>query len=313
MPARVTVAIPTLDGGPRFHELLSAVQAQRFDGEIELLVCDSGSRDDTIAAAARSGARVLRIAREEFSHGATRNRLMAEASGTHVALLTQDSVPASDRWLAELMSGFALGDDVGLTFGPYRPLPGASVMTRRELDAWFVSLSPSGAPRVDRLAPAERAIAARELLGARGYFTDANGCVARAAWERVPFRDVAYAEDHQLAHDMLRAGYAKVFVPGAVVVHSHEYSPLQWLRRSFDEARALREVYGFVVAGDPRAAARNLWGTVGADWRAGGRSPRLLVTSSAHHGARTAGAFLGAHATRLPARLTAQLSLEGRR
>jgi hypothetical protein len=32
-----------------------------------------------------------------------------------------------------------------------------------------------------------------------------------------------------------------------------------------------------------------------------------------HHGARTAGAVLGAHADRLPGALTAQLSLERRR
>ena len=48
-------------------------------------------------------------------------------------------------------------------------------------------------------------IPARALLGRRGFFTDANGCVAKAAWESVPFRPIGYAEDHMLAHDMLRA------------------------------------------------------------------------------------------------------------
>jgi hypothetical protein len=47
-----------------------------------------------------------------------------------------------------------------------------------------------------------------------------------------------------LAIDMLRAGYAKAFVPRAAVVHSHAYTPAQQLRRSFDERRSLREVYG---------------------------------------------------------------------
>ena len=60
----------------------------------------------------------------------------------------------------------------------------------------------------------------------------------------LPFRAIAYAEDHLLTQDMHPGGLAKLFVPNAAVVHSHEYTPLQWLRRSFDEARAISDVYG---------------------------------------------------------------------
>ena len=38
----------------------------------------------------------------------------------------------------------------------------------------------------------------------------------------------------------------------------------------------------------------------------------VLAGSAAHHGARSAGALLGAHADRLPRSLVARLSLEGR-
>ncbi len=54
-----------------------------------------------------------------------------------------------------------------------------------------------------------------------------------------------------LAIDMLRAGYAKAFVPEAAVVHSHDYTPLQQLRRCFDEWRGLREVYGWREPASP--------------------------------------------------------------
>ena len=97
---------------------------------------------------------------------------------------------------------------------------------------FFASLSPDGRPRVDRgLRPEDR------RPGPVTFFTDANGCVAKAAWERVPFRAAPYAEDHLLALDMLHAGYAKVFVPQAAVVHSHAYTPRQLLSRAFDEGR----------------------------------------------------------------------------
>ena len=47
MTRPATVAIPTLNAGPDFAHTLAAVQAQRVDREVQLLVCDSGSEDDT--------------------------------------------------------------------------------------------------------------------------------------------------------------------------------------------------------------------------------------------------------------------------
>src|SRR5207237_3400855 len=102
----------------------------------------------------------------------------------------------------------------------------APVAVRLELERWFRSLSPDGAPRVDRLEPSERALPVLELLGRRGFFTDTNACIARAAWRQAPFRPVPYAEDRVLAIDMLRAGFAKVFVPSSPVRHSHHYGTL---------------------------------------------------------------------------------------
>ncbi|HWF54045.1 MAG TPA: glycosyltransferase family 2 protein [Solirubrobacteraceae bacterium] len=297
MATTVTVAIPVKDGAATLERTLDAIAAQRPpDGtDVELMICDSGSRDGSVALARAHGAEVLRIAPTEFSHGATRNLLMERSSGAHVAFLTQDSAPAGEDWLATLLGAFELAHDVALAFGPYLPNPGASLMVARELTSWFQSFSPDGTPRIDRLAPDERGIAARALLGARGYFTDANGIVARAAWESVPYRAIAYAEDHALAHDMLRAGYAKAYVPHAGVLHSHEYSTWGWLRRSYDEARALRAVYGYVEPGDPRTVALKLRGLVGVDWRwsVAERSPGLLARSFVHHSARLTGSLLG--------------------
>lgn len=319
----VTVAIPTLNGAAVLEATLAAIQTQRLPTAtcVELIVCDSGSRDGSVTIARRYGAEVVEIEPGEFSHGATRNLLMVRSHGEHVAFLTQDAVPADERWLAKLLSGFVLDDDVALAFGPYQPRADARPMVARELTEWFRSFSPDGSPRIDRLDRSERAIAARALLGPRGFFTDANGAVARAAWESVPFRVVAYAEDHLLAHDMMRAGYAKAYLPDAAVIHSHDYVGWDWLRRSFDEGRAIRDVYGFAPSLAPQRVAMRVWGLVGADWRWGRtdqfdpslrRSAGPLASSFCHHALRTIGAALGARSDRLPEQVVRRLSLEAR-
>ena len=304
----VTVALPVRNGGRLLADVLGAVRAQRLDREVELLVADSGSTDGSPALARSFGASVFAV--ERFSHGGTRNELMARSRGSHVAFLTQDAVPADPRWLERLLAGFDLADDVALVCGPYRARPGAPVAIRRELSAWFAALAPDGAPRVDRaLDPTGP--------GPSTFFTDANGAVARAAWSRVPFRDVPYAEDQALALDMLRAGYAKAFVPDAAVIHSHSYGVLEQFRRSFDEWRGLREIHGFVQPLAPVSMLLSIQSDVRADLRElrglpVGAAAREAIRSLRHWTVRAAGAAAGSRADRLPAAVRGWCSLEGR-
>jgi GT2 family glycosyltransferase len=313
----VTVAIPVRDGGPLLERTLRALAGQTVAHE--LLVCDSGSRDGSPRLARAHGARVLEIDPEDFSHGGTRNLLVREAHGERVALLTQDAEPVDERWLERLLAGLELAHDVAIAYGPYRPRPGASPPVRMELERWFSSLAPDGEPVVERLEPGERELPAAALVGRRGFFTDANACVAKAVWERVPFREVAYAEDRVLAIDVLRAGYAKAFVPAAAVWHSHDYTTPEHLRRCFDEWRGLREVYGWREPADPRSLVRALRGELAVSRReliaAGLPRRRRLATLAAvsrHHVVRLAGAVLGSRADRLGPRFRGVLSLERR-
>ena len=298
----VTVALPVLDGGTLLGDVLAAVNSQQVDRQVELLVIDSGSTDGSQALARRHGARVVEIPRSEFGHGRTRNRLMELSTGDHVAFLTQDSQPAHERWLAALLHGFELDPDVALVTGPYLPRRDASPMVRRELREYFRTF---GGPRLDR-GPAG--------AGPRAFFSSANGAGARWAWERIPFRPVPYAEDQQLAREMLAAGMAKAYLPDAAVVHSHEHPPLRALGRYFDDFRALAEVHGHREPLSPRYIAARVRNDVTADRafmrREGVEAPVLRCLM--HHTARALGRSLGSNADRLPAWLRRSISLDGR-
>ncbi|HEY1689711.1 MAG TPA: glycosyltransferase family 2 protein [Solirubrobacteraceae bacterium] len=315
--AKTTVAIPVRDGGATLAGVLDALARQTVAHE--LLICDSGSRDGSLELARKRGARVLEIPPQRFSHGGTRNLLMREAQGAHVALLTQDAEPLAPQWLERLLSGFELAEDVAIVYGPYEPRSSAPVAVEIELRRWFASLAPDGSARIDRLAADELELPARELLGERGFFTDANACISRAAWERVPFREVPYSEDRVLALDMLRAGYAKAFVPSAAVLHSHDYSASEQLRRCFDEARSLLEVYGWREPLSAAHLANQLRGELGQASRAlseAGVSPARrwlpLAAILKHHILRLSGTALGSRADRMSPRLRRVLSLERR-
>jgi rhamnosyltransferase len=309
----VSVAIPVRDGGELLAGVLNALSRQTVAHE--LVVCDSGSRDGSVELAHEHGARVIEIAPHEFGHGRTRNLLMRATHGAHVAFLSQDAEPCDQRWLERLLGAFTAANDVGVAFGPYTARPDAELPLRVEQERWFASLSPEPVRADDQ----ERCAPASYWMGARGFLTDANACLARAAWQRVPYRDVSMAEDRVLAIELLRAGYAKAYVPEAAVLHSHRYGSLQRLRRDFDEWRALREVYGWREPLAPRHLVGQVRGALGETVRAldaaeASRSERRRALAAAVRlrSLRLAGAILGSRADLLPPPVRRTLSLERR-
>jgi glycosyltransferase involved in cell wall biosynthesis len=319
-PGTVTVAIPVRDAGAGLASVLSSVRAQRIACEVELLVVDSGSIDGSMEVARSRGARVVEIAPTDFSHGGTRNLMMKLAEGEHVAFLSQDAAPSHDGWLATLIEGFEMAEDVALVFGPYLPRPDASPMVKRELGEFFASFSEDGRPVLQRLEQGAGAGPAyRRSPEPLSFFSDANGCVARWAWRNVPYRDVPYAEDQLLAAEMLEAGYAKVFHPGAAVVHSHDYPTATYFRRCFDEWRALREIHGHVESARPKRVLSRLLREIREDrayMRDKGDSSLAVglgtLRSARYHLTRLLGSLAGSRADRLPAPVRRALSLDGR-
>ena len=321
MPNVVTVAIPVLNGARYLDEVVAAVRAQEVDREVEIVVVDSGSTDGSVEIARKHGARVHEIPRAEFSHGGTRNLMMELARGDHVAFLTQDATPAHERWLAALLEGFEQAPDVAAVFGPHRARPDASHMIKADLERHFATWGNGGRETdVQRCDRSPAAIAEyRASPGRFVFLSSVNCCIARAAWKQIRFRDVPYAEDQLLGRELIEAGYGKVFNPDAEVLHSHDYRPLQFLRRYFDEFRGLREVLGHREPARPRAVLRSLLSLYRADkeWlrRHGFRGARLfraLFVSARHHALRMIGGALGSRAERLPPGLRKRLSLERR-
>lgn len=317
----VTVAIPVLNGARYLDEVLAMVRAQDVDAEVEILIVDSGSTDGSLEIAERHGAVVHRIDKKDFSHGGTRNWMVGAAKGAYVAFLTQDATPAHEGWLSGLLEGFDLGDDVAAVFGPHIPRPDASHMIKCEMERHFATWGDGGrAIDVQRLVRSpEELDAYRRFPGRWTFLSDVNCAVARWAWERIPYKEVPYAEDQLLGRELIEAGYAKVYNPRAAVIHSHDYPPLQFFRRYFDEFRSLSEVLGFRQDWGPKRTLWDIRGLAGADksWlRAHGvRGLKLvapLAVSVRHHTIRMAGAIVGSRADRIPAPIRRRLSLEGR-
>jgi glycosyltransferase involved in cell wall biosynthesis len=283
-------------------ELLGALSRE---GVSEVLMIDSGSRDRSRDIARAAGAEVLEIEPQEFGHGRTRNLGAERTSGELICFLTQDATPVPG-WLGAYREAFELDEGVGAAYGPHLPRPDTSPMIARELTDFFAGFAPDGRPAVQR-------------PGDPTFLSNVNACYSRACWEEVRFREIAYSEDQAFGSDLLSAGWAKVYHPGAAVLHAHDYGTVEFMRRYFDEYRGLYESTGHVEPFRVLATARSVSGAVADDrrWMAErGMTPsqqlRWSVRATAHHGGRRVFSALGSRSERVPAPIRRALSLERR-
>jgi len=213
-----SVIIPARNEAGRIAATVRAVQAEaeRAGVEVEIIVVDDGSSDDTSDAARRVRARVLR-SEGAGNPGAARNRGAACSAGEWLVFLDADCVPA-DGWLSALVSAHAAGEHcVG---GPLALPPDLPVTAR--WDYYFSSYHmhparPRGA--VANLTPANLSVR-KDVFEAAGGFNEEH-----------PVADGH--EELALQASLRRGGIHCWFEPGAVVYHHNRPGMESLLRRTY--------------------------------------------------------------------------------
>jgi len=228
----VTVIIPTLNAAPFLPRIFEAIFRQEPVTPVEIILVDSMSTDATRSiAASDSRVRVVPIA--DFSHGRARNRGASEARGEIVVLLTQDALPADGKWLAGLLAPFS---DPQVVASYSRQVPNADA---NPMESFFLlKRFPPG-------SPVRRAKRGAEPLTLEGvFFSNVSAAIRRAALLRHPFDEgLIMSEDQQFSRDVIAAGYAVVYQPESVVIHSHNYSLATCFRRYFDSIYSLTLIF----------------------------------------------------------------------
>ena len=237
-----TVAVLTYNGETYLEQILRAVEGQAIDGEVDILVIDSGSTDGTLGIVARHPAvRLHQIPNSEFGHGKTRNLAARLARGEFIAYLTHDAIPATDGWLRELLAPLRdTAADIKAVMGKQIPRPGCFPLLKYEIEGVFAGFGPDFGTTVffDDGTAKEQG-----LIDALSFYSDVNSAT-RTAFLRneIPYRDVRYSEDMMFGQDIIEAGYKKAYAPRGAVIHSNDLTLDEYGKRMFDETVALRQI-----------------------------------------------------------------------
>ena len=101
---KISIIIPTLNGGSLLIECLNSIINQESAFIFDIIIIDSGSNDSSIT----TGIKILKnagithklivIDSSQFNHGETRNIAIRNTT-SDISFLTQDSIPNSETWL----------------------------------------------------------------------------------------------------------------------------------------------------------------------------------------------------------------------
>lgn len=314
---RCSVVIPAKNAMPGLTQVLESVLTQETPWPFEVIVIDSGSRDGTVEhVASLEGVRLIEIAPESFGHGRTRNMGVAAADAQYVAFLTHDALPADQHWLANLVAAAEQDSGIAGVFGRHIAYETASPFTRNDLDRHFEGFLAHPLVVHRDLDPQkyENDTGWRQFLH---FYSDNNSLLRKSVWEKIPYPDVEFAEDQLWARAVIEAGYAKAYAPGATVYHSHDYSPLEQLRRAFDESRNFKKYFGYELGGTFLSFLKSLVEMPAQPFfqqldqtRFGKVTVRHRLIRSGQRAGLVTGHFLGARHQLLPAGVSRVLSLD---
>lgn len=230
-PIKVDVLIPTYRPDERAVRLVKRLLKQSYPvNKIYILNTDVGVFPDEFETLSEKIV-VTHIPPEEFDHGGTRHMGATMSQAEILIYMTQDALPV-DEFLVERLAEVFQDPSIGAAYGRQMPSADCQIIER-----YTRSFNYPGKSRVKSKEDIEE-------LGIKTYFCS-NVCAAyrKSVYEALGGfeRKTIFNEDMIFAGKLVQAGYKIAYVAEARVIHSHNYSCIQQMKRNFDLAVSQKE------------------------------------------------------------------------
>lgn len=229
LDVKVSVVIPTLNGGEELAMLVRKLHGQRALREVEVVVVDSGSSDGSAERARAAGARVVSIDPATFSHSHARNLGAEQSTGDYVLFMVQDAYPIGDLWLYGMLRYLLDHRDEGVVAAS------CAEYCRSDSDAMYDCMVNThytflGCLDADRIGYhiGDDHMSLRSM----GQLSDVACLIPRDVFMHYRYRG-DYAEDLDLGIRLIQGGHRIAMLASVKVVHSHNRPAWYYLKRSF--------------------------------------------------------------------------------
>jgi len=210
---KVSIVINTRDQARLTAQILESVFQQRFR-DLEVIIVDVGSTDDSFEVYARYPVKVLRYEGRELNYAKAVNLGIRQARGEYVVRLSGDAIPADESWLENLIAPLEADAQVAGVFSRWLN----PSWNRNRFDALYAALCFRDQRRESTDSPT--------WLGT-------SGSLRRSLFELHPFDEtMRYCEDIDWSAQAQAAGYKIVYEPASKVYHVHGYGLASFISRN---------------------------------------------------------------------------------
>lgn len=229
----VAVLVPTYRPDKKFSRLLQMLERQTYPVRQLIIMNTEKSLWNEAGYQGIPGMEVHHVTKENFDHGGTRRLGMRYVRTDVCICMTQDAVPADEYLVERLVEalsrrvGNPAADPVAVAYA--RQLPDKDC---RLIERYTRSFNYPDCSFVKTEADLPK-------LGIKTYFCS-NVCAAynMDIYNRMDgfVQRTIFNEDMLYAAEVIDAGYGIAYAAEARVIHSHNYSCIQQLKRNFDLA-----------------------------------------------------------------------------
>jgi rhamnosyltransferase len=202
--------------------LLDGVRQQTVK-DVEIVLVDSGSTDETVSIAEAYGAKIVHIQPQDFTFGRSLNLGIQAATCDLVVIASAHVYPVYPDWLEFLLTPF-LDSSVGLTYGKQRGTEASKYSEHQIFARWFPDVS--------------------DLRQSHPFCNNANAAIRRSGWKNHPYDETLTGlEDLAWGKWLQSQGGGLAYVAEAEIIHIHNETPKGIYNRYWREAMAFKQIY----------------------------------------------------------------------
>jgi rhamnosyltransferase len=221
-PISCSIVIRAYNEEKHIGRLLEGVRQQTIK-DVEIILVDSGSTDETVSVSESFGARIVRIPPSEFTFGRSLNLGIQAATRELIVIASAHVYPVYPDWLESLLRPFE-DENMALTYGKQRGPVTAQFSEQQIFHQWYPDVSK---PRQ-----------------ATAFCNNANAAIRKSLWEKNPYDETLTGlEDLAWAKWAKEQDYDIAYVAEAEIIHVHHETPQGVFNRYRREGMAFKQIY----------------------------------------------------------------------
>lgn len=234
---QISVIIRCKNESKSIAQCIEAILKQQINNQIEIIVIDSGSTDDTVRIAQNYDVSIYSIPSNQFQFGSSINLGIELAKGKYCVFVSAHAIPANSKWLFSLVKPLQKNKKIAGTFGRQLYHANSDFIQKRCIDETF--------GKKHRLYTISSGSFKQNLRNIS--FSNASSCIRKDIALEVKFSNVLASEDREWAYRVMKKGYDILYVSDSLIYHVHNETPDQWYKRIYINSLALHQFAGVKI------------------------------------------------------------------